>query len=467
MKNSIFHRMLSFLLTVICIGSLLSGCGGKEASDEGTIVIFAPTLIVKEDAQRRAEYQQIIKEATGYDVEFVTPPLSGFEEKLGVLMNSGEQIDIIWTTGVPAMVNMVNQQLLLPLNDYVENSEYLNSDAYLAREAIDTTVVENSVYGIPYKMPMGYVPIINKAWLDKLGLPVPTTFEELNDALYAFVENDMGGALTIGTTHQYPYVEQTASYLGFFGVEGGHITKDEQGRRVHPFLTENAKQGLMWLQQLYKDGVLDMEYPTVQESAMRQKVMNGNVGFTFEWPAGTEELNAKAQENGKGDSVNMVAMEPVSAIAGERAYIPGHTLVSWSISSTCENPDAAFKVIEYLCSADAVGKLGMEEGLDYEVKNGKYVLLESASGIIVQQSALSPIRDLQTGIFSTEETVREMQILNNHLCHVPWERENTETDRIASRNLLKCIIGQMSVEDYQKALKEELMKFRYIDYSEV
>ena len=60
-----------------------------------------------------------------------------------------------------------------------------------------------------------------------------------------------------------------------------------------------------------------------------------------------------------------------------------------------------------------------------------------------------------------------MQILNDHLCHVPWERENTETDRIASRNLLKCIMGQMSVEDYQKALKEELMKFRYIDYSEV
>ena len=130
MKNSVFHRMFGFLLAVICICGLLSGCGGKKASSDGTIVIFAPTLIVKEDAQRRAEYQQIIKEATGYDVEFVTPPLSGFEEKLGVLMNSGEQIDIIWSTGVPAMVNMVNQQLLMPLNDYVENSEYFNSDTY-------------------------------------------------------------------------------------------------------------------------------------------------------------------------------------------------------------------------------------------------------------------------------------------------------------------------------------------------
>lgn len=467
-KFRAFRRTLSLILIIACLCSVFTGCGnGSKSSDEKTIVIFAPTIIVKEDANRRSEYQRIIKEATGCNVEFITTPVSGFEQKLSILMNSGEQIDIIWTTGVASIANMVNQQLLMPLNDYVENSEYLNSDKYLARAAIDTTEIEGSVYGVPYKMPMGYVPVINKAWLDQLGMDIPTTFEELNTALYAFEENKLGGSLTIGTTHQYPYVETTASYLGFFGVVGGHVTRDEQGRRYHPFLTENARQGLLWLQQLYKDGILDKEYPTIQESVMRQKVTNGNVGFTFDWPGSSEEMNEKAAENGKGDSVNMVAMDLFSAIDGCETYIPGHTTVSWAISSTTEDPDLAFKVIEYLCSEEAVGALGMEEGLDYEVKNGRQILLSTATGIVVQQSALSPIRDLQTGIFSSEETIREMEILNEHRNGSTWERECSETDIIASRNLLKCITGLMSVDDYLQQLKDELLKFHYIDYSDI
>ncbi len=465
-------RLLTMALAATCLSLAFAGCDGSTTSgggdgEEETLVIFAPTLIIKEDSERREEYQRIFKEAVGCNVEFVTPPLTGFEEKLGIMLTSQEQIDVIWTTGVPSIIHMVNQSFLLPIDEYVEQSEFLNSDEYLARDAIDTTAVEGQVYGIPYKMPMGYVPIINKAWLDKLGLPVPTTFDELNTALRAFVDNDMGGGLTIGTTQQYPYVEQIASYLGFFGVQGGHVTRNENGERFHPFLTENGRQGLLWLQQLYADGILDKEFPTVTESAMRQKLANGNIGMTFEWPAGTEEINKKAQVNGKGDNVNMVAMEPVSALPDTPAYIPGHTLVSWVMSSTTENPDLAFKLIEYLVSPEAVAALGMEEGLDYEVVDGQQVLLDTAAGIVVQQSALSPFKDLQTGIRSTPETVREMEILNAHLCHLPWERENSETDQTASRNILKCITGQMSVDDYLTDLRDELMKFKLIDISEI
>ena len=39
-----------------------------------------------------------------------------------------------------------------------------------------------SIYTIPQ------FSMINKAWLDELGLPVPTTLDELHDALKAFKE---------------------------------------------------------------------------------------------------------------------------------------------------------------------------------------------------------------------------------------------------------------------------------------
>lgn len=470
MKNySIFKAIAVFLCIVLLIG-IISACGnesGSESNGEKTVklVIFAPSLIIKDDEQRQAEYKQIFKEAVGCDVEFVTTPINGFEEKLGVMLSSKQQIDLIWTTGVPSIVKMVNQGFLTPIDDYVGASEYLNSDRYMGMEGIQSTRVENHIYGVPYKMPMGYVPVINKVWLDKLGLDVPQTFEELNTALYAFVENDMGGGLTIGTTHQYPYVEQIASWLGFFGVEGGHVTRNENGERYHPFLTENARQGLLWLQQLYADGVLDMEFPTVQETSMRQKLANGNVGMTFDWPATSEETNRKAKTNGK--DVEMVAFEPVAAIDGVTPVIPGHTLVSWVISSTSKNPDKAFELIEYLASDEAVGALGMKEGLDFERdETGHEILTENASGIVVQQSALSPVKDLQSGIHSTEEAWREMEILNTYINIIPWERENSESDIYASKNILKCITGQMSVDDYLENLKNTLLKYKMIDISD-
>lgn len=469
-NESILHlcRVTTILLCVCMMIGLFGGCGKEgtaPADEETTLVIFAPSLIIKDDEARQAEYRQIFKEAVGCNVEFITTPISGFEEKLGVMLSSGQQIDLIWTTGVPSIVKMVNQGFLTPIDGYVANSAYLNSDTYLARSGIESTKVENHIYGVPYKMPMGYVPVINKTWLDKLGLKVPETFEELNTALYAFVENDMGGGLTIGTTHQYPYVEQIASWLGFFGVEGGHVTRNENGERYHPFLTENARQGLLWLQQLYADGILDVEFPTVQETSMRQKLTNGNIGMTFDWPASSEETNRKAKANGK--DVNMVAFEPVSAIADVTPVIPGHTLVSWVISSTSKNPDKAFQLIEYLVSDEAVGALGMKEGLDYELdETGHEILTENASGIVVQQSALSPIKDLQSGIHSTDEAWREREILDAYINVIPWERENSESDIYASKNILKCITGQMSVDDYLENLKSTLFKYKMIDNSD-
>lgn len=469
MKHSVLRKILAALLCAVLVIGAFSGCDGgsntPDADEAVKLVIFAPSLIIKDDEERQAEYKQIFKEAVGVDVEFVTTPINGFEEKLGVMLSSNQQIDLIWTTGVPSIVKMVNQGFLTPIDDYVASSEYLNSEAYMGMDGIQSTKIENHIYGVPYKMPMGYVPVINKTWLDAVGMDVPQTFEELNTALYAFVENDLGGGLTIGTTHQYPYVEQIANWLGFFGVEGGHVTRNENGERYHPFLTENARQGLLWLQQLYADGILDMEFPTAQETSVRQKMTNGNVGMTFDWPVSNEETNRKAKANGK--DVNMVAFEPVSAIEGVEPVIPGHTLVSWVISSTSKNPDKAFELIEYLASDEAVGALGMKEGLDYELdETGHEILTENASGIVVQQSALSPIKDLQSGIQSTDEGWREMEILNKYINIIPWERENSESDIYASKNILKCITGQMSVDDYLDNLKSTLLKYKMIDISE-
>ena len=140
MKDSNFRKVIAVFICALMLLGVFAGCdgGSSVASDDEAVklVIFAPTLIVKDDEERQAEYKQIFKEAIGIDVEFVTTPINGFEEKLGVMLSSNQQIDLIWTTGVPSIVKMVNQGFLTPIDDYVANSEYLNSDAYLGMDGI-------------------------------------------------------------------------------------------------------------------------------------------------------------------------------------------------------------------------------------------------------------------------------------------------------------------------------------------
>ena len=73
-------------------------------------------------------------------------------------------------------------------------------------------------FGVGHDMPEGL-----KAWLDDLGLEVPTTLDELHDVLTAFKENDMSAK--------------------YYGNDAGRTTgrPAEMGSRVHP------DQGRRWL----------------------------------------------------------------------------------------------------------------------------------------------------------------------------------------------------------------------------
>ena len=69
------------------------------------------------------------------------------------------------------------------------------------------TMDDGCIYGLPAGEQMGTAGVgkaedyniytipqysmINKTWLDELGLEVPTTLDELHDVLVAFIENDM------------------------------------------------------------------------------------------------------------------------------------------------------------------------------------------------------------------------------------------------------------------------------------
>nr|MCR5754300.1 extracellular solute-binding protein [Acetatifactor sp.] len=143
------------------------------------------------------------------------------------------------------------------------------------KEIMETaqTMADGNVYSLSSFQPeaWNFTPnrtFINKAWLDKLGLAVPTTTEELKDVLIAFRDNDPNGNGKMDEIGVYGYQggwygeNVLATLMNSFvfwnrGGQNGGLSLAEDGSTViAPFATEGWKKGLQYMNDLYNEGLL-------------------------------------------------------------------------------------------------------------------------------------------------------------------------------------------------------------------
>lgn len=481
-------KIVALFSALIIFTSLFAGCGSTEKNAavnssgdstkaaagstasatetakkfDGKVVVFATNWIIKEN-DRAKEYSQITKEKLGFDLEVINPPFAEASEKLNVMLSSGEQIDVIWKSTPSDMLSLAEKGYLIPVEDYLKNSKEMTADKWLGWDYMDPVKYDGKAYAVPLMKASGYIPTINKAWLDELGLQVPKTFEELNNVLVKFKEAKLGGDATIPMAHQWSYGDHVASFLGMWGLTSPNPQLDSNGKRYHPWLTPEAAEGFKWLQDMYAKGILDKEFPTVQEEPMRQKVINGMVGFFMDWPGANYDMNAKAKAAGKKSE--MVAMEQVAAKSGITPVTPGNTICMWMISKTSKNPDAAFALIEYWNTEEGAKNFSLKEGMDYKVVDGKKVGDPTNGNFITEVSKTGTlVKAIQAiGLDPTEEGIAGAAVLDKQIQFPAPLPNATVAHDIARPLALKCITGGMSVEDFQKELASSLKAKDLID----
>lgn len=127
--------------------------------------------------------------------------------------------------------------------------------------------------------------MINKTWLDKLGLKVPETIDELYNVLKAFKEQDPNGN---GKQDEIPFIEIGNDLISPFGIadlnNNNMIIKD--GKAIYFPISEEFKEGLKWENKLYAEGLLDKEVFTQDDTMRSAKFQNPDapiVGFTYQW----------------------------------------------------------------------------------------------------------------------------------------------------------------------------------------
>ncbi len=129
---------------------------------------------------------------------------------------------------------------------------------------------------------------IRKDWLDKLGLKTPKTIDELMALAKAFTENDPdsnGKADTYGiamnnTIYSGGLNDMTGLFESF-GVNPNGWIEGSDGKAAFGLIQPQIKDGLALLAQMYKDGYMDKEFNTKDNSKVAEDLVAGKVGMFF------------------------------------------------------------------------------------------------------------------------------------------------------------------------------------------
>lgn len=195
--------------------------------------------------------------------------------------------------------------------------EYMPNLAKILEENPDIrsaiTMDDGYIYGLPSGERMGTAGIgaeedysiytipqfsmINKAWLDELGLEVPTTLDELHTALQAFKDNDMsakyygnapGSTIPMSTGFDEWCWGQNIFYAGFgFTNWPNDVCNDlvlrDDGTVEFVCVSDAYRDAVTYFHDWYADGLMDIEMFSQDSTQLISKCSQGYVGVSTWW----------------------------------------------------------------------------------------------------------------------------------------------------------------------------------------
>lgn len=220
---------------------------------------------------------QAIIDHTGVDLtlNYVS---DNVEQKFSLLV-TGDTIPDVNVLSYDMYMEYAKQGAFYDITDLVD--QYPNLMSYIPEEYWDSVKVDGKIYGIPTVNTEGkYNLYFREDWLENLGLKVPETKEEFTEVLRAFTEDDPdqnGKNDTYGMGNN----DFTAVYA-MFGIYPGYY-HEENGEVEIDSISQNYKECLQYIRELYEAGYIDPEIFTDTAEQYKQKVNQGKYGCFSAW----------------------------------------------------------------------------------------------------------------------------------------------------------------------------------------
>ena len=448
MKSKFVKRLLSVMAASAMVLSMLSGCGssekkdgqtasgGEEAVSDGKEAMSDSKEVASDEdievwgtntgylpVEAGSELYNLYKKMMGVGIVQPYVEWNGGEtylEQLNLRIAAGDMPDVFspWN-GIES--ELIESGALLDLTDLLQEKaphlwESIPEEMWDAVKANDPTG-ENRIYVIPQVLNYGRNGgMIRQDWLDSLGLKMPTTQEEFVEVLRAFKNDDPNGngvadEIATGGRAEVRWMGQMFGQYGIAMWEGYPQWDIYDGELTYSAVTQNMKDCLEWMSELYAEGLLDPETLLNDKSAWDGKINSGVVGV---WEHLPQECYNYAENIYSGTGVKpQIAILPAISAPGYESYYTHRQMNGGGfVVANTEDEEKIDKIMKVL---DAYGNQDMwmefyngVEGMHSEVIDGKAVRLPDDPStqqnlVLAPYNSIATI-DFQVNVLSTQLT---------------------------------------------------------------
>lgn len=241
-----------------------------------------------ENSELKKEFMKEFREKTGINLEVIYPPRTNYMQKVNLMISSGELDGIVNFFSTYNIMEAAENGTIEPLNEYLKDNANWNG---MPEQQRNLYAIDGKIYGISAGFEWNsFTRSFRKDWLDRLGLAVPETVEELFEVARAFTEDDPDGNNiddTIGlTSSRYWNLQDIFQAFGARLNNTGDMSiawDPDSGVWQDSMLKPEMAAALQYIKELYESGYLDPGFLTNEGSNMRENLWTGKAGSAFYW----------------------------------------------------------------------------------------------------------------------------------------------------------------------------------------
>jgi putative aldouronate transport system substrate-binding protein len=315
-----------------------------------------------------------VAEKTGIRLEFELVEAAAWKERLAVAFASDSYPDVFMHgLTLEQIAQYAADGYLVDLAPYIK--EYAPETVTLYNEypelVMEITESDGKVFFMPSinasprDLVTQYPAVINKQWIDNLGLEMPTSLDELYQVLKAFKEQDAdldgdpNNEIPISSTYSAKANRLAVLVLTALGkVDKLHVVED--GEYVYVPATDAYLEYLKYMNKLYSEQLLDNEYFTMTAEALNAKLSTGNVGLMGESPYTFLPL--------KEDYTQYTSIALLSSDLNDTPMYPAQSACKliWgtmAMTDKCEYPEAVVRLVDWFYTIE--GSRAVRAGCEY------------------------------------------------------------------------------------------------------
>ncbi|MFL6561420.1 MAG: extracellular solute-binding protein, partial [Bacillus sp. (in: firmicutes)] len=274
--------LASMLLLAGCNSTTSSNNKSSEGEDKNSKTEISWLNILHTASQPTDTVLDQIEKNTNTEIKFSWIPDASKEERINTALASDSLADIVTLTILEnsSVRNALKSGMFWNVEDYLD--EFPNLKA-ISKDIRTSASIKGKLYGIPFQKDLARNGVvIRKDWLDKLGLAVPKTTEELMEVAKAFTEKDPDGNGKNDTTG---FMDRSDLIFGAFKTLGSYYGTpnnwqvDNKGNFTAEFETDGYIETMDYMKELYENGWINKDFAVTAKTDQQQNFAQGKAGI--------------------------------------------------------------------------------------------------------------------------------------------------------------------------------------------